>query len=180
MKRIGVSGSANHWTEEDARKARELGEEIAKRGCVIVTGACPGLPHEAAQAARKNGGKTIGISPAANLYEHLNKYKYPSAEFDEIFFTGMGWDIRNALFVSNCDAVIFIAGQTGTLQEFTTAYYMEKVIGVLEGTHGVSDAMAGIVEAIGESKFKPKIVFSPSPEELVEKVDALLRAGAKP
>ena len=46
--KIGVMGSAGgKIAEEISKKVYELGRQIAKRDCVIVTGGCPGLPFEA-------------------------------------------------------------------------------------------------------------------------------------
>lgn len=40
-------GSAGIITDGQLELARRLGAEIARRGGVVVTGACPGLPHVA-------------------------------------------------------------------------------------------------------------------------------------
>lgn len=169
--RIGVSGSSSSWTQADWEKAVELGKAIAEKGFVLVTGACPGLPHAAAQGAKQAGGHSIGVSPAENLKQHIEGYKYPDKEFDEMVFTGFGWTLRNCLFVRNCDAVVFVGGGVGTLQEFTMAFQEGKVIGVLEGTRGISGRFRELVPEMDEAKrFNPKIVYSESPRELVQKI----------
>jgi predicted Rossmann-fold nucleotide-binding protein len=51
--RFGVMGSAGgDVPHEYLEKAFTLGQAIARRGCVLVTGACPGLPLAAAGGAR--------------------------------------------------------------------------------------------------------------------------------
>tara|TARA_R110000868_G_scaffold291572_3_gene552074 strand:+ start:19554 stop:19799 length:246 start_codon:yes stop_codon:yes gene_type:complete len=55
--KIGVMGGAGsdipaHFLD----RAAQLGEEIAAEGCIMITGACPGLPLAAAQGAFKKGG----------------------------------------------------------------------------------------------------------------------------
>ena len=51
--RIGVMGSAGGDTEPAvADLCRRLGAAIALRGCCLLTGACPGLPHEVVLAAK--------------------------------------------------------------------------------------------------------------------------------
>ncbi|MDP3061705.1 MAG: hypothetical protein Q8O40_00625, partial [Chloroflexota bacterium] len=41
---VGVMGSAGgQIAEEVCAKVRQLGREIAKRGYVLITGACPGI-----------------------------------------------------------------------------------------------------------------------------------------
>jgi predicted Rossmann-fold nucleotide-binding protein len=56
MYQIGVFGSGRgDEPEELAAMARELGEALAARGCIVVTGACSGLPYQAARAAAARG-----------------------------------------------------------------------------------------------------------------------------
>ncbi len=65
--KIGVMGSASGQQIEDPiarKKAKQLGTEIAKRGHILINGACPGLPHDSLLAAKAAGGMTLGISPA--------------------------------------------------------------------------------------------------------------------
>ena len=88
---IGVMGSAGGALGKGVmEKVFGLGQEIARRGYVLVTGACPGLPHEAVKGAKSEGGITIGISPALNFAEHLMKYRSPCAGYDAIIYTGSG------------------------------------------------------------------------------------------
>ncbi len=57
--KIGVMGSASGPTIRNARalqKAYELGISIATRNCILITGACPGLPDKAAEGAKRAGG----------------------------------------------------------------------------------------------------------------------------
>ena len=67
---VGVMGSAGGTIPSEViERCYKLGQEIAKRGCIMVTGACPGLPHEAVRGAKSEGGTVIGISPGHNLRE---------------------------------------------------------------------------------------------------------------
>jgi len=71
---VGVMGSAGgDLNRQTLDKAFRMGEEIARRGCVLITGACPGLPHQAVLGAMKAGGTVVGISPALNFEEHAMK-----------------------------------------------------------------------------------------------------------
>src|SRR5262245_54346016 len=63
--RIGVMGSASEPAAPAlASLSQALGQAIADRGCCLLTGASPGLPHEAVLGAREVGGHVVGISPA--------------------------------------------------------------------------------------------------------------------
>ena len=79
--RIGVMGSASGGLGGPvAEICRRLGRSIAERGCCLLTGACPGFPHEAVLGAKAAGGHVVGISPAATLKEHVEAYGSPYRE----------------------------------------------------------------------------------------------------
>lgn len=89
--RIGVMGSAGGALDESvAARCQDLGRAIAERGCCLLTGACPGLPHEVVCAAKHAGGHVVGISPASSLKEHVETFGSPYHEYDVLVFTGLG------------------------------------------------------------------------------------------
>src|SRR5215218_8636370 len=93
--KVGVMGSANDVLSDDERKrlsavSEELGRAIAGRGCILVTGATTGLPDLVSRAARNCGGLSIGISPAINNQEHVERYNLPVDGVDVIIYTGFG------------------------------------------------------------------------------------------
>lgn len=177
--KIGVMGSAGRGKKlpkELLLKARKLGEEIAKQGCILITGACMGVPHEAAKGTNSENGMIIGFSPASCLKEHLEPpISYPSPVTNCILiFTGLGKEGRNIISVRSCDAVIFLGGSAGTLTEFSLAYHMGKIIGVLEGTGGITEEIPMLVKSI--KKDTGAIVLSSSdPKKLVRKIIDLLQ-----
>ena len=60
---IGVMGSAGGKLGAKALQAiHRLGATIARRGYVLITGACPGIPHEAVKGAKEEGGIVVGVS----------------------------------------------------------------------------------------------------------------------
>jgi predicted Rossmann-fold nucleotide-binding protein len=70
--RIGVMGSAtNGLTEPTIDLCRTLGRAIATNRCCLLTGACPGMPHETVVGAQAAGGHVIGISPAAGTHRGI-------------------------------------------------------------------------------------------------------------
>jgi hypothetical protein len=72
---IGVMGSSGGDVSEAVlAKAYRLGETIAARNAVLVTGGCPGLPYAAVRGAKAKGGLVIGIPPGLSLDEHRGKY----------------------------------------------------------------------------------------------------------
>ena len=170
--RIGIMGSAQGPTienQENIKKAIELGYYIASKGCVLVNGACPGLPNEAAYGAHKAGGLVLGISPAFSAREHTEKYKSPIEYYDVIIYTGMGFMERDIINIRSSDAIILLGGGIGTLNEFTVAYDEEKIIGILEGSGGVSNHIDKILE-ICNRPMSEKIVLDSDPKKLLDKV----------
>lgn len=165
--------------QENIRKAIELGHYIAKADCILVNGACPGLPDEAAFGAHKAGGFTLGVSPAFSEKEHTERYKSPQDYYDFIIYTGMGLMERDIINIRSSDAIILLGGGIGTLNEFTVAFDEGKVIGVLEGSGGVANHIPTIVE-ICNREMTDKIVFDSDPKALLEKVLNAIAAHPTP
>ena len=66
---ICVSGAAAGQTVKDSKGlAEEVGKAIAKEGHILTSGATVGLPYYAAYGAKKEGGTSIGFSPASFTY----------------------------------------------------------------------------------------------------------------
>ncbi|HOJ69493.1 MAG TPA: hypothetical protein PLH06_11915, partial [Candidatus Hydrogenedentes bacterium] len=130
--KIGVMGSAGGVMDPDLmEKCRELGRAIADEGCAILTGGCPGLPHQAVIGCKERGGITIGVSPALSLQEHVAVYQSPTDHIDVMIYTGSGLMGREVIGVRSCDIIIIVGGRSGTLGEFAIAYDEGRIIGVL-------------------------------------------------
>ncbi|MFA5188622.1 MAG: hypothetical protein WC460_04645 [Patescibacteria group bacterium] len=172
---IGVMGSAHgDLTAELKEKARIIGAQIARNGYVLATGACPGLPLEAAIGATENNGIVLGFSPAENEEKHVSTYNFPLQPFTAMIFTGFGLKGRAVINIRSCQAVIFISGRIGTLNEFTLAFSEGKIIGVLTETGGFSAELHRMSEQFGVSPKKP-IIFETDPVVLVKKVSDNLK-----
>lgn len=164
---VGVMGSASNDQSDDQRRAAyRLGQGIAEKGFNLITGACPGLPYEAARGARDAGGLSVGISPALSLHEHLYRYHSPADAFDVLVYTGSGLMGREVTNIHSSDMVVLVGGRSGTLGEFAIAYDEGKLIGVLRGTGGIADSVDRITETI-EKDTGAKLVCSPDAGELI-------------
>lgn len=142
--KVGVMGSAGDASDASgkealAEKANALAETIAARELLLLTGATTGIVYLVGKAAHDAGIFHVGISPAGDAREHLEKYKLPLDACDMIVYTGFGLKGRNVVLVRSCDIVLFIAGAMGSLNELTIAHDEGKVIGCLSGTGGVAD-----------------------------------------
>ncbi len=177
---VGVMGSAGGNLSRDIlQKGYRMGQEIARRGCVLITGACPGLPHQAVLGARSAGGTVVGISPALNFEEHAMKYASPYNGYDAIIYTGSGLMGREIENIRSCDLVVFMGGRSGTLGEFAIAYDEAKVIGVLKGTGGITDKIETIISFI-EKNTGAQVVYSEEPVELLNKLIAVYQERLLP
>jgi uncharacterized protein (TIGR00725 family) len=169
--KIGVMGSSGKilGDSESLRLtsiSERLGQVIAERDCVLVTGATTGFPDLVSRAARRHGGWTIGISPAFSKDEHLERYALPDDGVDIIIYTGFGLKGRNVINVRTSDVVIILGGGIGTLNEFTIAYDEGKIVGVLEGTGGVADRVKEIA-TLSSKLARSELLFDSNPEALV-------------
>jgi uncharacterized protein (TIGR00725 family) len=167
---IGVMGSATGpFDPEVQQRARAVGRAVAEAGCILVTGACPGLPQEAVLGAVSAGGQVIGISPALSEHEHVQRYNSPTEGFLVIVYTGSGLMGREVVNIRTSDIVVIISGHSGTLGEFAIAYDEGRLIGVLSGTDGVADLLPEIEPRLGK-KTGAEIIYDPDPDQLVHQV----------
>jgi uncharacterized protein (TIGR00725 family) len=172
---VGVMGSAGGKLEDKARQlVRQLGRAIARRGYILITGACPGLPHEAVKGAKEEGGIVVGVSPALNLEEHVSKYHSPTRGYNAIIYTGSGLMGREIENIRSCDVVIFAGGRSGTLGEFAIAYDEAKVIGVLEDTGGITEHLKEII-GIMKKKTGAIVCYDTNPEHLLDKLERIYK-----
>lgn len=142
--KVGVMGSAGDAPgvsdkEALAEKANALALALAERPMLLLTGATTGIVYVVGKAAYEAGILHVGISPANDSVEHVDRYKLPLDACNLIIYTGFGLKGRNVVLVRSCDIVLFIAGAMGSLNEFTIAHDEGKIIGCLKGTGGVAD-----------------------------------------
>jgi len=177
--KISVYGSASgKFSEELIERTMEIGREIARQKHILITGGCPGLPYQAVLGAMELKGKVIGYSPAVDLKSH-KALDYPTQGFSKLIFIPKNYlykdnimacrKYRNISSVLACDAAIFIAGRSGTLNEFTNAYDFSKIIGVLDGSGGISGEIPAILNAF-ERKMNANVVIEKDPLALVRKI----------
>lgn len=166
---ICVSGAAAGPSVPLASQlAVEVGEEIAARGHVTLTGATKGLPYLAAKAAKEAGGISLGFSPAASRLEHIKKYRLPIDAYEGILYTGFEYAGRNLLLVRSADAVVMIGGRIGTLNELTVALEEHKPVGVLLGSGGMTAEVEQVLRAA--KRARTGIIFGSDPAKLVDEL----------
>jgi uncharacterized protein (TIGR00725 family) len=139
---IGVMGSQADlkYSVEVIKAASEIGELIAKNNAICVYGAekdTDSLPTVAGRNAKANGGITVGITygKGQNIWGEDKPTIIIPCGLDR----GGG---REFVLVNSCDAIIAIAGGSGTITEMAVAYQANIPIVVLTGFGGWADKMA--------------------------------------
>ena len=110
--RIGVMGPGE-CTQPVWNLAFEVGQEIGRRGGILICGGRGGVMEAAAQGARVAGALTVGILPGTGP-EEANPY------IDLPIVTDLG-NARNVVNVMTAQAIIAIHGGYGTLSEIGLA-----------------------------------------------------------
>lgn len=173
--KIAVSGASQigHCAKEVIKLAKEVGREIARQNCILISGATTGVPHFSAQGCKEVGGISIGFSPAASKVSHTKVYRLPLDYYDVIVYTGFDYSGRNLLMTRAADGVIIICGRMGTLNEFTIAFEDRKPIGVLEGSGGTADLIKYLTRR--PHRRAEKIIYEKDPKILVKKLVELIK-----
>ncbi|NKX53058.1 TIGR00725 family protein [Arthrobacter mobilis] len=109
----GVVGPGEEAADGECAAAYEVGRLLAQAGAVVVTGGLDGVMAAASRGAFEHGGVTVGILPGADRAA-ANPYLTVSLP------TGMG-QLRNALLVRSCDALVAVGGSWGTASEIALA-----------------------------------------------------------
>jgi len=169
-----MGSASGRLSQKHKKLAFDLGRVIAGEDCITITGACPGLPLESARGASSAGGLVVGISPGLSKWEHVNKYHSPVECHDVLIFTGSGLMGREVVNIRSSDIVIIIGGRSGTLGEFSIAYDEGKLIGVLQGTGGITEELENIVKIV-KKRTGSKVIYDVNPARLVRALIAYYR-----
>jgi predicted Rossmann-fold nucleotide-binding protein len=192
--KIGVYGSNVSEGERAEALGEELGRMLARYHCIVVTGACSGMPYIVAHEAARYGAEVWGFSPELNAEAQKRAYPndditiytrlvYVPQNYKELFMTNaaseaLDWagrlKYRNVISTINSDAGIIISGGWGTLNEFTNLIYDGKPIGVLTGTGGLADELPTLYPKL--RKRSPSVVlFEHDPERLIAELIIMLQ-----
>jgi len=144
--------------------AFEVGEEIAKRKAITVTGGGLGVMEAALKGAKKQKGITLAIVP----WESMNKVNDYA---DIVVATGIGWS-RNSINLNSCDGAIIVQGGAGTLNEATYGYMMSKPIVALTPSGGMAEEISNRYFDERQTEF---IYGSNTPKEAVKKIFDLIK-----
>jgi uncharacterized protein (TIGR00725 family) len=122
--------------------ALETGEEIAKRGAILICGGLGGVMEAAAKGASMAGGITIGILPGPSCNSANPYIRIPVA-------TDMG-QARNVIIAHTADGLVAVSGGAGTLSEIGHGLKIGKpIVGLktipnLRGVHYADTAQEAV------------------------------------
>lgn len=135
-RRLQVTVIGNSQASQPAIElAEQVGEMLARLGCVVVSGGGTGVMEGASRGAARAGGLTIGILPGDDL-------NAGNDWLDVVLPSGIGY-ARNSANVLAADLVIAIAGSSGTLSEIAYAWLYNKPVLAWSGLGGWSEQLAG-------------------------------------
>jgi len=113
---VGVMGG-HEASPEILEDARRIGEAIAKRGHVLLTGGGDGVMKAASEGAFKAGGLVLAVLPSDRVRPLAG---YPNDFVDIAIQTGMA-DARNVINAKTPHVMIAINGGWGTMSEIAHA-----------------------------------------------------------
>ena len=114
-----------------------------------------------------------------SLQEHIGVYDSPFREYDVLIFTGLGMMGRELINIYSSDIIVIVGGRSGTLGEFAIAYEQGKLIGVLEGSGGITVALPALESGLAEKNTGAEVIYDGDPERLVTRlIERHLSAGS--
>ena len=129
---IGVMGPGSDATENDLKRAGELGALIAGKGYVTLTGGRrSGVMEAALKGAKEAGGSTIGILPSGN--------KSDASSYANIVIVTAMASARNNINILSSDVVIACGIEAGTLSEIAMALKVSKKVILLSDNRKACD-----------------------------------------
>lgn len=106
-----IFGSARFDEENEFyQKARQMSQQLAKRGFSIMTGGGPGIMEAANRGAKEAGGQSIGCNIILPHEQYANPYLDVMIEMDHFY-------VRKVLLLKYSYAYVVFPGGYGTMDE---------------------------------------------------------------
>lgn len=134
---VGVMGPGETATAAECESAERLGELIARRGWVVLTGGrSAGVMDAALAGAKRAGGLTIGILP-----HETDASASPFADIRIV--TGMG-EARDVINILSSHIVVVCGMSPGTAAEIALAIKKGRHIILLDPPRATADFWTGL------------------------------------
>ncbi len=160
-----IGHNDNGCTPDHEKIAYEIGYEVAKSNCVLITGGLGGVMKAASHGAHDANGLTVGIIPQDDA-------SFANEFCDIVIPSGMGMT-RDFLTALSADGVIIVGGGSGTLSEICASYMNKKPIVAIRNTGGAADRF---IDGYVDHRKNVKIIGVDSPKDAVKKILELITA----
>jgi uncharacterized protein (TIGR00725 family) len=167
---IAIFSSAKQKVDEELNIiAEEIGVYLAKKKIKVVTGGSLGIPALVVKAAKHNGGETMAFFPDHDPESHGRRFDNQSTEFFDTFKFIPGFTKRSLAMIGFVDAAIVLNGRMGTLSEITMAIEEGLIVGIVQGTGGISDLVPEVLK-ISNKEICSKVILSDDYKEIIDQI----------
>ncbi|MEM6539221.1 MAG: TIGR00730 family Rossman fold protein [Pseudomonadota bacterium] len=178
VKSVCVFCGSNPGNHPDyAAAAKDLGKEIAKRGCALIYGGAEvGLMGMVADAALSAGGDVTGVIPKALVDKEIAHKGLTRLE------TVSSMHERKAMMAELSDGFVNLPGGTGTLEEMFEVWtwsqlgFHKKPIGVINVRRFYDPLLAFLDHQRDEGFVKPglrkTLLQAEKPSDLLDQMEA--------
>jgi hypothetical protein len=169
--KVTVFGGTNNknYSEHEQSECEKLGAFLGSIGADVLTGACGGFPYFVGKAAAENGSRVYGYTPAMDLAEHVDVYKFPTDGVTDLIYN----DVKSATMAENfmkrsidmtpfSDVVVALGGSWGTFFELLLSFWYKKTIILVEDFEGAVKAFDDVYKFFGERDINPDVHFGPT------------------
>ena len=186
--KVTVFGGTNNkkYTPREQKECAKLGKFLGDIGAEVLTGACGGFPYFVGKSAKDGGCRVYGYTPALNLEEHVEKYKFPTDGVTDLVFAKQQDNAVNFMQRSldmgpYGDVVVGMGGSWGTYFELLISFYGFKKPMILIGEFGGAvEAFNNTYEFFGAREineavhFGAQIIRVPTVEDAIARLKGLL------
>ena len=152
-------------TPDHEKIAYEIGYEVAKSNCILVTGGLGGVMKAASHGAHDANGLTVGIIPQDDA-------SFANEFCDIVIPSGMGLT-KDFLTALSADGIIIVGGGSGTLSEICGSYMDKKPMVAIRNTGGTAYKF---IDGYVDHRKNVKIIGVDSPKDAVKKILELITA----
>ncbi|MBO4726252.1 MAG: LOG family protein [Clostridia bacterium] len=165
--KITVYGGTNnkYYSEKEIQACADLGKFLAQHGFEILTGACGGYPYYIGRGAVQAGGKVIGYTPAKDLQEHLERYKFATDGVTDLEFNKNVLSTNSENFLKRSmdmtpysDVVVALGGSWGTFSELLFSFFAKKKIIIVDEFKGAGEIFDIVDDFFRQRDNNPDVV----------------------
>ncbi len=165
--KITVYGGTNnkHYSEKEIQACADLGKFLAENQFEILTGACGGYPYYVGRGAVQAGGKVIGYTPAVNLQEHLERYKFTTDGVSDLVFNENILPTNSENFLKRSmdmtpysDVVVALGGSWGTFSELLFSFFAKKKMIIVDEFKGAGEIFDTVNDFFRSRDNNPDVV----------------------